>query len=618
MDTLDPQLVNFAKAIRQQESGGDFTRQGSSREYGAYQWIPETWNAKSKEFGINTPLQQATPEQQNEVAYKTLAQWKQQHPDWNVGNFASAWNAGEGEPNAYQGTFSNGKPSIGKNSFGVHYDVPSYAKAVAQNYQQYKNESPQLPDEEAPNTIPTTSPSQPGLIPQLIGRFETGAKGLGETTSAVGDLFTPQHDTGKDLLNIGQGALHVFGSAAGALGDATNAVLDKIPGVKPLENLIGMGVGKLAQTPVGQSILNQYLSFQQKNPELAQDAGDVFNIATAIPILKGIGVAGDIALDTVSMALKKPAESIFANSMEDIINGQRGKAARIFLSENPDIGKLMAKESVIPDIQSANGRSFFDTTETSKELWQKTMDLNEQVSNHLTNPKYSTVAEDSKPIINDVLNGYVDRNGNKIKALSSSELTSQEIVNIGRELTPLQGKLWSKFEANQANMQEINTLRSELDQATKSVYASTNQPPFKKEVASELAGAMRNFVQSNVPETQDLFKQMTNHFKIQDALNYINGKTVPMGAVGKGLKYATTIGGEKLGQKVLGTPIMGAVLGYGEGSALGRGLGGLSEAALKRVAPGATRQSLKSLGWLSGAPIQRKVNPNPILSNMNQ
>jgi len=138
---LDPQVINLAKAIRQTESNNNFQAKGKSGEYGAYQFTNGTWNSAAQKYlGTQIPLEEATPEQQNEVAYKRIADWKSQ--GYTPGQIASMWNAGEGEPNAYTGSFSNGSPSIGVNKFGAKYSVPAYANKVATAYQQFKAETP--------------------------------------------------------------------------------------------------------------------------------------------------------------------------------------------------------------------------------------------------------------------------------------------------------------------------------------------------------------------------------------------------------------------------------------------------------------------------------------------
>src|ERR1035437_9989409 len=149
-ETLDPKIIALTQAIRQTESGGNFQATGKSGEYGAYQFTPDTWNNLSQKYlGQKVDLKSATPAQQNEVAYKQVADWK--NAGLNVGQVASSWNAGPGEPDAYTGKFSNGKPSVGTNSFGAKYDVPTYANKVATAYQQLKGQTPDVSSTQNPN-----------------------------------------------------------------------------------------------------------------------------------------------------------------------------------------------------------------------------------------------------------------------------------------------------------------------------------------------------------------------------------------------------------------------------------------------------------------------------------
>lgn len=144
-DQLDPEAVNLAKAIRQTESGGNFQAKGKSGEYGAYQFTQPTWDSYSKKHGVNTTLDKATPEQQNEVAYKQIKEWKDS--GLNVGQIASMWNSGK--PDAYKDT--NYK---GVNKMGVTYDVPAYAKSVATAYQTIKNGGQVGADPQNPSSVP--------------------------------------------------------------------------------------------------------------------------------------------------------------------------------------------------------------------------------------------------------------------------------------------------------------------------------------------------------------------------------------------------------------------------------------------------------------------------------
>lgn len=176
---LDPKIVNLAKAIRQTESQGNFTAKGASGEYGAYQFLPSTWAGTAPKYGVNVPLNQATPEQQNEVAYKQLADWAKQNPTWNVGNFASAWNAGPGKPNAYL------ENNVGVNSKGVKYDTPTYAKNVATAYQQIKAQGQTQPQQQDQTEAPA-APTVPGsiqgggLVGNAINSVAAFGRGLGK------------------------------------------------------------------------------------------------------------------------------------------------------------------------------------------------------------------------------------------------------------------------------------------------------------------------------------------------------------------------------------------------------------------------------------------------------
>lgn len=135
MKELDQDAVNLAKSIRQVESNGRFDAKGKSGEYGAYQYTTATWASSSAKYlGRQVPLETATPQEQNEVAYKQIKEWKDK--GFNPGQIASMWNAGSGKPNAYL------EGNKGVNQFGVEYDTQAYATKVAQEYQKMKGQQP--------------------------------------------------------------------------------------------------------------------------------------------------------------------------------------------------------------------------------------------------------------------------------------------------------------------------------------------------------------------------------------------------------------------------------------------------------------------------------------------
>jgi len=165
---LDKDVVNLTKAIRQVESGGKFDARSKDGSYGAYQFIKPTWDATAKKYGVNAEWEKATPQQQNEVAYKQIKEWKDK--GYNVGQISSMWNAGAGRPNAYKEGLS------GVNKDGVAYNVAKYAEKVATNYQKIKGAGMEVP----PATeVKTGAEKVGGVLDTILG----GAK-IGEAIGA--------------------------------------------------------------------------------------------------------------------------------------------------------------------------------------------------------------------------------------------------------------------------------------------------------------------------------------------------------------------------------------------------------------------------------------------------
>src|ERR1039458_4633960 len=100
-NALNPQIMALSKSIMQTEGGGkiDYNAKGGSGEWGAAQWMPDTWASMSKAAGVNAEFGKATPQQQNQVIYSQLSNWK--NKGYNIGQIASMWNAGGGGMNDY-------------------------------------------------------------------------------------------------------------------------------------------------------------------------------------------------------------------------------------------------------------------------------------------------------------------------------------------------------------------------------------------------------------------------------------------------------------------------------------------------------------------------------------
>ena len=148
---LDPRAVNMARAIREQESGGNYTIFGDSNtSKGAYQWsnydqnghrspmqdesIPSEFQDDAKKYGLDS--NDFSPKNQDMVAYHAMLD------DINAGlapkEIAAKWNGSD--PNRWQPNYvtKSGVPAQGVSTTGGAYDVPAYANAVYNNYLKYK------------------------------------------------------------------------------------------------------------------------------------------------------------------------------------------------------------------------------------------------------------------------------------------------------------------------------------------------------------------------------------------------------------------------------------------------------------------------------------------------
>lgn len=113
---------DIAASIKQHESGGNYSAKGGSGEFGAYQFMPGTWDAYSAEYlkSQGKEPQSLVPSQANQdaVAEFKIQQWLNQ--GWDVRQIAAAWNSGSPTWEGKKGT----------NKQGVKYDVPSYVSAI--------------------------------------------------------------------------------------------------------------------------------------------------------------------------------------------------------------------------------------------------------------------------------------------------------------------------------------------------------------------------------------------------------------------------------------------------------------------------------------------------------
>lgn len=600
--SLDQDAVNLAKAIRQTESGGNFQARGKSSEYGAYQFTQPTWEKYSKKHGVNAILEQATPEQQNEVAYKQIKEWKDQ--GYNPGQIASLWNSGK--PDAYLD-----KNYKGTNKLGVTYDVPKYAESVAKAYHTIKNGgqagqdpnnpsaviNPNAPDENGYITHVPTSQSTPE---QMAQNGKPKEQGLGsQLGERAGQLSSAVSNTVSGQINPLSGIIQGAGAIAGGIGDVVNKGLELIPGVKQVENLIGQGVGYLAKTSAGQSVSKAIGDFSKAHPELADDIGAGFNIVTAIPILKGLGVVSNLAKDAASVALKGIAEKGAIKDITEVVS--RTVGGRKALNDIPDAVKTMVKERAIPEIE--NGRY-----------------ATKAAYDNLSNKISQIDTAELQPILESV--SGKQNFGQSLSTLkkiaikeASEDIGLKEAGAVPQAIKQIENRFagWEYSYGKDVDLATQNRLKIGSGKFTD--WGTPEHSADKAIYRALQKNIEETATKHGLTEVNAINKKMSKLLETQKVLKYINNKTVKNTGIMHGLiKGVSTIGGEAAGNAV-GVPLAGALVGQRTSGLIEKGLSKFSPRSirtgiLKRTAEEAPRQTFKGLvkgtkGLIIGSQLNR-------------
>ena len=520
--SLDQNVVNLAKAIRQTESGGDFHVKGKSGEYGAYQFTDPTWNTTAKKYGVNVQLEQATPEEQNQVAYSQLKEWKDK--GYNVGQIASMWNAGQGEPDAYLGKFSDGTPSSGTNKYKAKYDVPAYAKSVATAYQTLKQGGQVSADPNNPSSIASTVNANVGKPSDLGGEVLGGLKWLGNV------LFPIVPDVYNDIT--GQGEKKSFIKQVADLG---LSALPFIPGIGEAgEGLRGVGiaadVAKGAEVAKGTSLASKVLG-------------------SSITKMAGVGgAAGALGSISEGGGAKQTLQGTAWGAATGATLGGIGKLFTSVLSSLPSRLTQGVFKGITPETAgyALQNKSIGSVSKMLAESNKATSDLQNNINGILTNSKYANSLGNLDKAAQDTLSKFIN----------AGFKSTQDIAEAIKSVVPLQTDLVDKVVYGPASLAEKNALRSAIDRNVYSVRGELPKLTADKTVANTFANYLRNEVQTIAKETQPLFSDWSNEIGLQKALVKLNKKGI------NAISFRSLMGAI-LGMSATGGNPLGAAAGYG-------------------------------------------------------
>ncbi len=572
-EQVDPTALALSRSIRSTENtryDQVVKEPDGSQSFGAYGWNRDNFKTWANQYGLDP--NDTSEVNQDHLAYLRIKDLLDQGKSQS--EIAAIWNGA-------------------KKVNGKHVALnPQYVERVKNAYLAEisgtgstapSNEVPKLEISQKQAKIPSEQKTdEQELGSNLKGRVQELGKALDLTVKSPYKALTQ----GNVLENVGHGLsglIQTGGAVAGVIGDIANYGLNKASfGLfKKFTNLVGEGIGELAKTETGQAISNSVNEFVQKNPELAKDIEAGINIVSTIPILKGLNVASTATKDALSVALKKPVLNSFDKTLTDVVKTS-GKQAVSFIRENKGIFKEMGERGIIPDVESNGVRSVYRVGQAIDDSWNEIGNLGKKVTEKLKNNPYIATEKDATNII---------KNAIKKSFPEADKSFVYKFIDNAKNLTAGSEKIWQRLGSGTATLEDINTLRSQLDQAVKSVYQSVTAPPIEKEMGAALADSMRTFVKATAKETEPLFNEMSKQFQFQKALGYLEGKGVKSGVLGEVAKNAASVAGEKLGG-LAGVSYAPAIAG--------RRLGGLAEGLkgriitgmVKRAAPEAERVTL--------------------------
>jgi hypothetical protein len=185
---LDPTVVKLMKGIKTVESNGNYTAKGKSGEFGAYQFMPDTYAAEAPKYGVDPS--DYSPAAQNKVAYFQLKSFKDQ--GYTPEQAAAAWNGGPGVVEN-----DKWKTNVGVNSKGVAFDTPGYVQKVINAA---KGEQ-----------LPTSEPQQAPEAPSIGGFAGNVVKSGANFAGNIGNALLHPIDTIENIGGAAVGGLQELG-----------------------------------------------------------------------------------------------------------------------------------------------------------------------------------------------------------------------------------------------------------------------------------------------------------------------------------------------------------------------------------------------------------------------
>lgn len=520
-EQIDPDVKNLVSAMGLVETGTSspeaYQKRGASGEYGRYQFMPDTWKQWASESGINTPLEQASIEEQNRVAYNKVKQWKDQ--GLTPAQIASKWNSGD--ENAYKNAH------VGTNSQGVAYDTPAHVMKVSEAYQQIKNRGQLGGTYQAPpqttEFTPATSTGYQNLQEQL-GLKEGGYfSQLGQDFSQLGQNITSA--TNNDY-NIGSKALQFGGAVAGTAGDVIDTTLSNLPVVggayEKATDVLGKAIGG-AMDATGAS------EWMAEHPEAAANIGAGLDVLSVVPFFKALKYGKAGIRDATTAVTAKKVEEGAANELKSSLTKPPTRTLDRAEKRGLDpMGTIVKNPQLLPDIIESNGRYLYDTKQATQIL-QRNLEASEVA---LQNLLASTIKK----------NVGVDLNA--VKAQVIKDILPKGAINVNasairREVGRMFDDIMESAGRNYVSLNDLNEIKRQVRSGI-NFDAIDPTRALTKEVQFDVGQSIMRQVEKTAEKAgakgvKELNKKMANDITAKSILEFLDGRPIKAGGVKNGL-----------------------------------------------------------------------------------
>lgn len=380
--------------------------------------------------------------------------------------------------------------------------------------------------------------------------------------------------TASKEINPISGLIQGVGAVAGGINDVVNKGLELIPGVKQIENLIGQGVGSLANSSVGQPIVNAIKDFAKNHPELSDDIGAGFNILTAIPIFKGLSLAKNVALDAIGTALRGVAEK---GALKDLSSA---------FARTKTLSNTLAKNGGENTIKDGIARGLIPDIEGGKYATRNVISQTGDVISNIDKTELQPILEEisKKQSIGQNLGTLKKLAIDEAKAdvdLKESGLVPQAIKQIEKRFNGWKYSYGDNIDLGTENRLKIGS--------GKFTDWDTPEGSADKAIYSALQKNIEDIARKNGFENliSTVNQKMSALIKYQKLLKALHGSPVKVGKVRGFLQHAAgTMAGGYIGGKLGGIPgeIAGGYIGNKAAGLLEKkSVGGLLGSTLKRA-----------------------------------